>query len=157
MGNGHPIAAVITTRRIADAFANGMEYFNTFGGNAVSCAAASAVLDVVEQENLQANAHTIGVYLLDSLNGLASKHLAIGNVRGVGLFLGIELVLDRESKAPATALASKVVDLASQRHVLLSTDGPHNNVIKIKPPMTFGRADANRLVMVLDQCLQLLS
>lgn len=153
MGNGHPIAAVITTREIADSFANGMEYFNSFGGNPVSCAVGMAVLDVIEQEELQQNAKNISDYLFTKLNDLASKHELIGDVRGRGLFIGVELVADRLSLEPATQAASDVVNYLRDEGVLLSTDGPDDNVLKFKPPMVFNRNHADLLVDKLGQAL----
>ena len=154
MGNGHPVAGVVTTREIADAFANGMEYFNTFGGNPVSCEVSLAVLDVIEEEGLQARALDVGAHLRAGLEGLAGRHEAVGDVRGRGMFLGVELVTDRNMRTPATALAASVVEALRRRRVLLSTDGPAENVLKIKPPLQFGREDADRLVMELDEVLR---
>jgi 4-aminobutyrate aminotransferase-like enzyme len=153
MGNGHPLAAVVTTRAIAASFDNGMEYFNTFGGNPVSCAIGQAVLDVIEEEGLQARAADVGGWLLRELAGLRDRHPMIGDVRGRGLFLGIELVEDRETRAPAAAVAAKVVNRARDRGVLLSTDGPDHNVIKIKPPLVFSKDDAALLVDRIDDAL----
>jgi 4-aminobutyrate aminotransferase-like enzyme/Ser/Thr protein kinase RdoA (MazF antagonist) len=149
IANGHPMGAVVTTREIADSFANGMEYFNTFGGNPVSCAAGLAVLDVIREEGLQENARMTGEYLLAGLRDLATRHPWIGDVRGCGLFLGIELVRDRDTREPAAAEASQLVDRMKDLGVLLSTDGPLHNVIKIKPPMVFGRQDADMLLQKL--------
>ncbi len=142
IGNGHPMSAVITTRKIADAFMNGMEYFNTFGGNPVSCAIGLAVLDVIEEEQLQQHALETGNVLLSRLRELERRHELIGDVRGEGLFIGIELVSDRQIREPDAAGADKVVELMRHRDILLSTDGPDHNVIKIKPPMTFSIEDA---------------
>lgn len=153
MGNGHPLAAVVTTRKIADAFNNGMEYFNTFGGNPVSCAVGLAVLDVIEKEGLQRHALELGQWLLESLAQLKNEFTSIGDVRGSGLFLGIEFVLDHESLSPATELARSVVERMKERRILLSTDGPFENVIKFKPPMVFSQGDAERLVMTLRETL----
>jgi 4-aminobutyrate aminotransferase-like enzyme len=153
IGNGHPLGAVATTRAIAEAFANGMEYFNTFGGNPVSAAVGLAVLDAIEEEELQENAHKVGDYLLAELRGLMAQHPGIGDVRGSGLFLGIELVEDRATKAPNAELTSVVVNHAKEHGVLLSIDGPHHNVIKIKPPITFSIDDADKLVAALDAAL----
>jgi len=154
IANGHPMGAVVTTRAIAASFANGMEYFNTFGGNPVSCAAALAVLDVIRDEGLQENARATGGYLLGGLRDLATRHELIGDVRGQGLFLGIELVRDRETQEPAAAEASRLVDRMKDLGVLLSTDGPLHNVIKIKPPIVFSRWDADLLVARLEQALK---
>ncbi|HEY8847216.1 MAG TPA: aminotransferase class III-fold pyridoxal phosphate-dependent enzyme, partial [Candidatus Limnocylindrales bacterium] len=129
IGNGHPLGAVVTTRVIADTFANGMEYFNTFGGNPVSAAIGLAVLDVIADEGLQEHARVVGERLLDGLRGLATHHPAIGDVRGRGLFAGIEFVRDRETREPDAELAENVANAAVERGVLLSTDGPFHNVI----------------------------
>jgi 4-aminobutyrate aminotransferase-like enzyme/Ser/Thr protein kinase RdoA (MazF antagonist) len=153
IGNGHPLGAVVTTRAIADAFANGMEWFNTFGGNPVSCAVGMAVLDVIDDEDLQANALHTGSYLVERLRRLADRHEAIGDVRGEGLYLGVDLVLDRATKEPATALAGDVLEAMRERAVLVSSDGPFDNVLKIKPPIVFSRADADVLADTLDEVL----
>jgi 4-aminobutyrate aminotransferase-like enzyme/Ser/Thr protein kinase RdoA (MazF antagonist) len=153
IGNGHPIGAVVTTRAIADSFANGMEYFNTYGGNPVSCAVGLAVLDVIEDEALQDRCNAVGGRLKRKLLDLAERHQTIGDVRGSGLFLGVELVLDRDSRAPAPVQAKYLVNRAAQLGVLLSTDGPQHNVIKIKPPIVFSDSDADELVRVVDQIL----
>ncbi|BCH29584.1 hypothetical protein MesoLjLc_15140 [Mesorhizobium sp. L-8-10] len=151
IGNGHPMAAVVTTREVADAFDNGMEYFNTFGGNPVSCAAGLAVLDVIERDGLRDNAAEIGAYLVTRFRQMQARYEVIGDVRGMGLFLGIELVSDRAAKTPATSLARRVNDGARARGVLIGTEGPHDNVLKMRPPMIFSRADADHLVDVLDE------
>jgi 4-aminobutyrate aminotransferase-like enzyme len=153
IGNGHPLGAVVTTREIADAFANGMEYFNTFGGNPVSAAIGLAVLDVVRDEGLQEHARVIGERMLAGLRELQDRHRAVGDVRGMGLFVGIELVRDRESREPDGALASELVNRSVEHGVLLSTDGREHNVIKIKPPLVFSGSDADRLVETLDAVL----
>jgi 4-aminobutyrate aminotransferase-like enzyme len=153
-GNGHPLAAVVATREIAASFANGMEYFNTFGGNPVSCAAGLAVLDVIENECLQENALKIGVYLKDSLNELKLKHRLIGDVRGLGLFIGVEMVLDRKTLEPASKQAAYIVERMKESGILVSTDGPLHNVIKIKPPLVFSRANAESVIERLDSICQ---
>ncbi len=153
IGNGHPIGAVATTAEIAASFANGMEYFNTFGGNPVSCAVGLAVLDAIRDEGLQENARATGEYLLGELRQLAERHRTIGDVRGQGLFLGIELVRDRGTKEPAAEEASELVNRMKELGVLLSTDGPFHNVIKIKPPLVFSRDDAGVLVSRLEEAL----
>ena len=150
IGNGHPLGAVVTTPEIAAAFANGMEYFNTFGGNPVSCAAGLAVLDVIRDEELQQNALAVGDYLKDVLNQLKSRHSLIGDVRGQGLFVGIELVRDRQTRAPADREAARLIEQMRERGVLLSTDGPFHNVIKIKPPIAFSRRDADELISKME-------
>ncbi|MBW1697181.1 MAG: aminotransferase class III-fold pyridoxal phosphate-dependent enzyme [Deltaproteobacteria bacterium] len=153
MGNGHPLAAVITTKEISDAFANGMEYFNTFGGNPVSCAIGMAVLEVIEKEKLQDNALKVGNHLLNGLRDLMKKYPLIGDVRGQGLFLGIELVSDRHTLEPAAVQASYIINRMKDYGILLSTDGPLNNVIKIKPPMVFTEKNADDMVRALDRVL----
>jgi 4-aminobutyrate aminotransferase-like enzyme/Ser/Thr protein kinase RdoA (MazF antagonist) len=162
IANGHPVGAVVTTPEIAASFATsrqacsgGMEYFNSFGGNPVSCAIASAVLDVILDEDLQGNARRTGTWLIDAIRGLDELGIrGIGDVRGRGLFLGVELVEDRETKAPAAARAKAVVEHARGRGVLLSLDGPAHNVIKIKPPMCFGPVEAQILVHTLAAALR---
>jgi 4-aminobutyrate aminotransferase-like enzyme len=153
LGNGHPLGAVVTTRAIADAFANGMEYFNTFGGNPVSAAVGSAVLDVIEDEGLRERATTLGTRFVAGLRDLATSHPAIGDVRGQGLFIGVVLVSDRATGEPATAVASAVVEGALARGILLSTDGPAHDTLKIKPPLVIEPADIERAVAVLDEVL----
>jgi 4-aminobutyrate aminotransferase-like enzyme/Ser/Thr protein kinase RdoA (MazF antagonist) len=145
-GNGHPLAAVITTPQIAEKFANGMEYFNTFGGNAVSCEIGTAVLDVIEREGLQANALEVGNHLMHRLRELMGEFPLLGDVRGLGLYIGAELVLDRATRAPAGEHASYIANRMRDLGVLISTDGPDHNVLKIKPPIVFSRANADHLV-----------
>lgn len=149
IGNGHPLGVVVTTQAIADAFKNGMEYFNTFGGNPVSSAIGLEVLRVIAEEGLQENALTVGAMLKDGLQELAREFPVIGQVRGPGLFLGIELVDDQFLRTPATAKASYFANRMRDRGILMSTDGPFNNVLKIKPPIVFSRADAE---LLLEQC-----
>ena len=153
IGNGHPLGAVVTTRAIADAFANGMEYFNTFGGNPVSAAIGLAVLDVIADEGLQEHARVTGERLLAGLREVAARHGPIGDVRGAGLFVGIVLVRDRATREPDAILAAELVNRAADRGVLLSTDGADHNVIKIKPPLVFSAADSDRLVETVDTIL----
>ena len=154
MGNGHPIAAVITTEAIADAFHNGMEYFNTYGGNPVSCAVGMAVLDVIRDEGLQEKARILGDQLKTLLNTLWEDHALIGDVRGKGLFLGVDLVKDRDTLEPAAEEASQIIEAMKNRGILLSTDGPLHNVLKIKPPMVVTEEDVMRTVETLDQVLK---
>jgi 4-aminobutyrate aminotransferase-like enzyme/Ser/Thr protein kinase RdoA (MazF antagonist) len=153
IGNGHPLGAVVTTAAIARSFANGMEYFNTFGGNPVSCAVGLAVLEVIGEERLQERAHRVGTRLKDGLRGLMSRHAVLGDVRGLGLFLGIELVRDRATLEPAAEEATYVVERMKEKGFLLSTDGPLHDVIKMKPPLVFSEADADALVSALDAVL----
>jgi len=154
IGNGHPLAAVITTAEIAEAFANGMEYFNTFGGNPVSAAVGNAVLDVIEEENLQKHALTLGNYLLERWKGMSKQYPALGQVRGEGLFLGMEFVADPAQRTPCAARATYVVERMKAQGFLLSTDGPDHNVIKFKPPLVLPESEAERLCSNLEQILQ---
>ena len=152
IGNGHPLAAVVCTQQVADAFANGMEYFNTFGGNPVSSSIGKTVLDVVKNEGLQNNALKVGNYLKESLLELQKEFSIIGDVRGQGLFLGFELNAKDKSplKEQATYLANRMKELG----ILISTDGPDENVIKIKPPMVFSKANSQELIYRLTQVFE---
>jgi 4-aminobutyrate aminotransferase-like enzyme len=141
IGNGHPIGAVITTRAIADSFDNGMEFFSTFGGNNVSCAIGLKVLEVMHEENLQARALRVGEHLLTGLHELHPRHEVIREIRGSGFFLGVELAHE----------ASNVVNQMRERGILMGTEGPLHNVIKIRPPMPFSREDADRVIEALDE------
>ncbi len=154
IGNGHPLAAVVTTPAVAEAFANGMEFFNTFGGNPVSAAIGRAVLGVIQEEQLQENALQVGRELRKGLLELQSRFPIIGDVRGPGFFQGIELVRDLESREPAAAQAAYLANRMRQRGILMSTDGPDYNVLKIKPPMCFGAQQANFLLENLEVVLQ---
>ena len=153
LGNGHPIGAVVTTTEIAAAFDNGMEFFSTFGGNNVSCAIGVAVLDVLRDEQLQAHALRVGQQMLDALRPFVDRHPVVGDVRGSGLFLGVELVRDRATLEPAGAEASYVANRLRELGILLGTDGPYHNVVKIRPPMPFNMEDADLLVGALDRVL----
>jgi 4-aminobutyrate aminotransferase-like enzyme/Ser/Thr protein kinase RdoA (MazF antagonist) len=153
IGNGHPLAAVVTTPEIAASFSTGMEYFNTFGGNPVSCAAGLAVLDVIGDEKLQENSLKVGSRLKVGLKALIEKYRVIGDVRGMGLFIGIELVKDRESLEPAKEEAAVIVERMKEKGVLLSVDGPLHNVLKIKPPIVFNEENADFVVHTLDEVL----
>jgi 4-aminobutyrate aminotransferase-like enzyme len=141
IGNGHPIGAVITTRAIAESFDNGMEFFSTFGGNNVSCAIGLKVLEVMHEENLQAHALRVGEHLLTGLHELHPRHEVIREIRGSGFFLGVELAHE----------ASDVVNQMRERGILMGTEGPLHNVIKIRPPMPFSREDADRVIEALDE------
>jgi 4-aminobutyrate aminotransferase-like enzyme len=154
IGNGYPLGAVVTTREIAASFDNGMEFFSTFGGSTVACAVGLAVLDVVEEERLQSHAREVGDALVSGLRGLQASHPLIGDVRGSGLFLGVELVKNRESLEPAATEAAEAVNLLRDRGILIGTDGPFENVLKIRPPMPFTHDDARFLVRTLDEALQ---
>ncbi len=153
IGNGHPLAAVVATNEIADAFNNGMEYFNTYGGNPVSMATGLAVLDVIKEEELQQHALKVGNQLLDGLKQLMHKHPIIGDVRGHGLFIGAEMVRDRNTLEPAVHEIDIVIERMKDRGFLLSTDGPLHNVLKIKPPLVFSLENAEELVKNLDEAL----
>ena len=149
IGNGHPLSAVVTTKEIADQFNNGMEYFNSYGGNPVSCAIGEAVLDVIEDEGLQENADIVGSYLIEELFKLQSKYTFIGQIRGQGLFIGIELISNTDTLKPNKTLAAKIVNQMKDAGILISIDGPDHNVLKIKPPMVFNLENANELVINL--------
>jgi len=154
IGNGHPLGAVVCTPEIAEAFANGMEYFNTFGGNPVSCAIGTAVLQTIKDESLQENAHQVGQYLIKGLKDLQTKHPIIGNVRGHGLFLGFELVRNPETLEPADTETAYLANRMRELGFLMSTDGPYHNVIKIKPPICFNHQNADLLLHFIDQVMK---
>ncbi|HWZ98985.1 MAG TPA: aminotransferase class III-fold pyridoxal phosphate-dependent enzyme [Candidatus Dormibacteraeota bacterium] len=153
IGNAFPLAAVVTTPEIAASFANGMEFFSTFGGNPVACAVGLAVLDVIRDENLQQNAKEIGDHWLAGLKELQLRHELLGDIRGSGLFLGLDLVRNRDTREPATAQANYVVNRLRERGVLAGTDGPHHNVIKLRPPLIFAEFDADLFNATLDSIL----
>jgi 4-aminobutyrate aminotransferase-like enzyme/Ser/Thr protein kinase RdoA (MazF antagonist) len=151
LGNGHPLAAVACTQKVAEKFANGMEYFNTFGGNPVSCAIGAEVLRVVKREKLQAHALEIGTYLKKELRTMALDFPIIGDVRGQGLFLGIELVNGKME--PMAAQTDYLANRMKDHGILMSTDGPDHNVLKIKPPMVFSMENAKELIFYLRKIL----
>lgn len=153
IGNGHPLAAVITTPLIAKSFDNGMEFFSTFGGNTVSCAVGLEVLNVVLEENLQEHALAVGNRMLEGMRPMIERYPIVGDVRGSGLFLGVELVSDRETLEPATEEASFISNQMREHGILIGTDGPHHNVIKIRPPMPFNETDADFLIATLNKIL----
>ena len=153
IGNGHPLSVVITTKEIADRFNNGMEYFNSYGGNPVSCAIGKAVLEIIEEEELQKNAREVGIRLLKMLQELKEKHEQIGDVRGKGLFLGVEIMEGSDYSQPSKEIATVIVNKMKDSGILLSTDGPDHNVIKIKPPMVFNFQNACQLAETLDRIL----
>jgi 4-aminobutyrate aminotransferase-like enzyme len=148
MGNGMPLAAVVTTRKVTAAFeAFAPEYFNTFGGNPVSAAAGLAVLDVIESECLQSNAKEVGGYLKSKFLSLKERLSIIGDVRGCGLFLGVELIRDPQTKEPAPEETSFLCTILKEKYyILTSIDGPHDNVIVIKPPLVFSKSDADEFI-----------
>ena len=151
-GNGHPLAIVACTQEVAKGFANGLEFFNTFGGNPVSCSIGKAVLDVIEEEQLQKNAKLVGNFLKNELHKLQEKFTIIGDVRGAGLFLGIEL--NDAEKTPLPEQASYLANRMKEFKILMSTDGPDHNVLKIKPPMVFSIDNAKELIFRLHGVFQ---
>jgi 4-aminobutyrate aminotransferase-like enzyme len=153
MGNGHPMGAVITSEEVAASFAEGVEFFSSFGGNPVSCAIGLAVLEVIEEEKLQLNALEVGTYFSSLLKTLQKEDARIGDVRGEGLFIGIELI--NEQKKPNTELAQFLKNELRKRHVLISTDGPEDSVIKSKPPMVFSKENAEIVVAELSRGLKM--
>jgi 4-aminobutyrate aminotransferase-like enzyme len=154
IGNGHPVAAVITRRDIAEAFDNGMEYFTTFGWNPVSCAVGLAVLGVVLDEGLQEHALRIGKHMMKGLKAFVGKYRMVADARGAGLFLGVELVRDPSTLEPAAEEASFISNRMSEHGILLGIDGPYHNVVKIRPPMPFNRADADHLLETFEKILK---
>lgn len=154
MGNGHPMGAVVTTDEIAESFRNGMEFFSSFGGNPVSCAIGKAVLDVIEAENLQQNAMEVGNYYQQQLKELAQQYSCIGDVRGSGLFIGAELIKNQETLEPDTELAGHIKNVLREQHVLISTDGPFNNVLKSKPPLCFSKENVDEVIEKMNGVLK---
>ncbi len=153
IGNGHPMGAVVTRRELAEEFQSVSGFFSTTGGNPVSCAAATAVLEVIEREELQDNARRVGAELRASLMDLSTRHALIGDVRGCGLFIGVELVLDRDTLEPAPAETHLVLNRLREHGVLVGREGPLGNVLKIRPPIVFGSSHVDRLVTTLDTVL----
>jgi 4-aminobutyrate aminotransferase-like enzyme/Ser/Thr protein kinase RdoA (MazF antagonist) len=154
IGNGHPMGAVVVTEEIAEAFNNGLEYFNTFGGNPVSMSTGLAVMEVIRDEKMQAHALEVGEYLMQGMRKLMDDFPIISDVRGHGLFIGVELVKDRVSKEPAVPEIDSIVELMKERGFLLSTDGPYHNILKIKPPLPFNKQNADELCQHLREVLQ---
>ncbi|MEO8501918.1 MAG: aminotransferase class III-fold pyridoxal phosphate-dependent enzyme, partial [Vicinamibacteria bacterium] len=154
IGNGFPLGAVITSEAVARSFDNGMEFFSTFGGNPVACAAGLAVLDVVRDEGLQAHALEVGTNIMAVLRMMMEEHRLIGDVRGSGLFIGVELVLDRATREPAPVHAKRVVNRLRDLGILTGTDGPHENVIKLRPPLVLSHDDADIFLTAFDQVLR---
>lgn len=149
IGNGFPLGAVITTREIARSF-DGVQYFNTNGGNPVACAAGLAVLEIIERDELQKNALEVSQYLMGKLFQLKAQHRLIGDVRGVGLFIGIELVVNERTKEPAREETTMIMERCREMGVLVGKGGVHNNVLRLKPPLCFQKEDADFLISVLD-------
>lgn len=153
IGNGHPLGVVITTREIADRFAEGPEYFSTFGGSTLSCRMGKEVLDIVDDEGLQENARARGLELMAGLEGLMAKYDVIGDLRGMGLFIGVELVTDRDTKTPATDAASYVINRLREHRILTGREGPHDNILKIRPPLTIDAEDIEMLIGAMDKVM----
>ena len=153
MGNGHPLAGVVARSDLVNGFREQVMYFNTFGGNPVQCAVGMAVLDVIEQENLLENCRVVGEYIRDGLRALQSDYALIGDVRGRGLFTGVELVTDREAKTPAPAQSRAIVNAMKDKGVLIGNIGPYDNVLKLRPPLPFSQDNADLLLTVLEQVL----
>lgn len=154
MGNGYPVAAMATQAEILESFARRAAYFNTFGGSQAACAATMAVLDTIEEQDLQHNARKVGAHLAAGLDALAGSNPLIGQVRGAGLYLGIDLVEDRDSRTPATRAARAVHNGLRERGVLIGVTGPHANVLKLRPPLVFTRDNADCLLERLEDCLR---
>lgn len=153
MGNGYPVAGLVVRPDVVAGFGQDMRYFNTFGGNSVAIAAAQATLDVLREEHVLENAQRVGAIMLEGLNGLARKYDCIGDVRGTGLYFGVEIVRDRAKKDTDIETALKLVNGLRQRRVLISATGPDASVLKIRPPLVFGANDADRLLTELDAVL----
>ena len=153
IGNGHPLAAVVTTAEIAARFAKGAEYFSTFGGSNLSCRIGREVLDIVDEEDLQGNAARTGARLLSGLRALLNRHEAIGEVRGMGLFTGVDLVEDRETRAPATRIADHAINRLREMRILIGREGPADNVLKIRPPLTIDAEGVDLICAALETAL----
>ena len=154
MGNGHPVAGLVAQQQILDEFGTKIRYFNTFGGNPVSSAAGMAVLDVIRDEKLQQNACETGAYLKAGFDALATKHELIGDVRGAGFFIAVEMVKDRRSKSPATQETSLLVNGLRQKRILISATGPHGNVLKVRPQLPFSKENSDMLLSAVDEILR---
>eukprot|EP00658_Telonema_sp_P-2_P063456 TRINITY_DN5218_c0_g1_i3.p1 TRINITY_DN5218_c0_g1~~TRINITY_DN5218_c0_g1_i3.p1 ORF type:complete len:241 (+),score=68.56 TRINITY_DN5218_c0_g1_i3:208-930(+) len=152
IGNGFPLGAVVTTREIANSF-NSVQYFNTYGGNPVAAAAGLAVLNIIDRDNLQENAKEVGRHLINNLMGLQQKHACIGDVRGVGLYVGVELVRDRTTLEPAREETAVVMEKLRPMGILIGKGGAFNNVVRVKPPLCFTKEDADCLCNCLDSVL----
>jgi 4-aminobutyrate aminotransferase-like enzyme len=154
MGNGYPMAGIVLRPEVIAEFGPRARYFNTFGGNPVAAAAGKAVLDTIRIEGLQQNALEVGRYLMNGLRGLATSHPAFGDVRGSGLFIGVEIVADSVAKRPDAALTTRIVNGLRERRILISASGPHSNILKIRPPLVFSRENADMLVGALGDVLK---
>ena len=149
----HPLGVLVTTQEIAAKFAEGPEYFSTFGGSNLSCRTGKEVLDIVDDEGLQAHAADMGRILQDGLRGLMKKHDVIGDVRGIGLFIGVDLVKDQDTCEPATEIADYVLNRMRQERILMGTEGPHDNILKVRPPLTIEAEDIGMILAKLDMIL----
>jgi len=156
VANGYPLGVVVTRREIMDSFMSRTSFFSTFGGNNVACVAGMAVLDVLEKEQLQASAQNVGEHLKAGLRALQRKHDLIGDVRGMGLVIGVELVTDRKKKTPATKETKRVLNLMRDHGVLVGYEGRSANIVKIRPPMPFKIEHADQTVDAMDKALRAL-
>ena len=153
IGNGHPLGVVVTTREIADSFAKGPEFFSTFGGSTLSCRTGLEVLNIVEDEGLQRNAKQMGDKLLAGLHGFMDKYEIVGDVRGYGLFIGLDLVTAKETREPGTDLADYIKNRMREHRILMGSEGPYDNILKIRPPMTIENDDIDYILEVMDKVL----
>lgn len=153
MGNGYPLAALAAGGELIDAFRRDVMYFNTFGGNPVACAVGNAVLDVMQRDDLINHARTMGDHVRDGFTGLAERHALIGDIRGHGLWIGVELVKDRATKTPATDITRTVVNRMKERGILMNRIGEFDNVLKMRPPLPFNREHADLLLSTIDEVL----
>ncbi len=153
MGNGHPLAGVVARADLVEEFTSQNMYFNTFGGNPVSAAVGLAVLNVLEEEQLLENARRVGDYVIAGLQRLQARHALIGDVRGRGLFFAVEMVRDRKTQEPAGPETKRIVNGMRERGVLISRIGPHDNILKIRPPMPFSTGNADLLLQTLDDVM----
>ena len=157
MGNGYPVAGVAMRPEVIEEFGRKARYFNTFGGNTVAATAALAVLDAIQSEALTENARDVGGYLKDGITALMDKHPAIGEVRGAGLFLGVDIVSDRAAKTPDAATTTRIVNGLRDERVLISACAKTANVLKIRPPLVFTQANADQFVDTLDRVMSRLA
>jgi 4-aminobutyrate aminotransferase-like enzyme len=154
MGNGYPVAGLVMRPDVIEAFGSKARYFNTFGGNAVAAATAMAVLDVVQGEGLQENARVVGAYFAEGLRALAKDHDALGPLRAAGLFLGQDIVQGGDPLAPDAARTSRIVNGLRQARVLISATGPRQNVLKIRPPLVFSKANVDHFLTAFEAVLK---
>ena len=152
IGNGHPIGVVVTTKKIAKKFDNGIEFFSTFGGSTLSCAIGAEVLKIIHDEKLQNNAFLRGKRLLNGLKKLQKEHCLIGDVRGFGLFVGVEMIVDNKL-SPATRIAAYIVNRMKEKRILIGVEGPSDNILKIRPPLTINDDDIDCILISLEECL----